>query len=93
MAMGRLCSKVLSFSFQFYQDERFCDIVLCVEGCRFTAHRIVLAASSLYFERMFSNGMAEAQAQEVLRFYCFYQMACRQITYIFVNNVIFSLFS
>ena len=80
MAMDGPCLKVSNFSFQFYQDERFCDIVLCVEGCRFTAHRIVLAASSLYFERMFSNGMAEAQAQEVLRFYCFYYVPCLQIT-------------
>ncbi len=57
--------KGTSYLLQFYKDERFCDIALCVEGCRFTAHRIVLAASSLYFERMFSNGMAEAQAPEV----------------------------
>lgn len=32
---------------------------------KFPCHRIVLAASSLYFERMFSNGMTEASANEV----------------------------
>lgn len=58
-------SHILGEMHRFYQDERFCDIVLCVDGCRFPCHRIVLAASSLYFERMFSNGMTEANATEV----------------------------
>ena len=58
-------SDVLSEMHKFYQDERFCDIVLCVEGRTFACHRLVLAASSLYFERMFSNGMSEANAREV----------------------------
>ena len=44
---------------------RFCDVILVVDEHRFPCHRIVLAASSLYFERMFSNGMTEASASEV----------------------------
>ena len=58
-------SQVLSEMHRFYQDENLCDMVLLVEGCRFPCHRLVLAASSVYFERMFSNGMTEANATEV----------------------------
>ena len=58
-------SQILGEMHRFYQDERFCDVVLRVDGCTFPAHRIVLAASSLYFERMFLNGMSEASAPEV----------------------------
>ena len=58
-------SHVLGEMHRFYQDKRFCDILLCVDGCRLPCHRIVLAASSVYFERMFSNGMSEANAKEV----------------------------
>ncbi len=57
--------QVLGEMHKFYKDERFCDIILCVEGRRFNCHRLVLAASSLYFERMFSNGMSEASAKEI----------------------------
>ncbi|KAK2145514.1 hypothetical protein LSH36_677g04047 [Paralvinella palmiformis] len=56
---------VLSEMHRFYQDKRLCDIILVVESARFRCHRLVLAASSLYFERMFSNDMSESRASEI----------------------------
>ena len=58
-------SQVLNEMHRFYQDENLCDMVLLVEGSRFPCHRLVLAASSMYFERMFSTGMTESTATEV----------------------------
>ena len=48
-------------------DERFADVVLVVDGRRFSCHRALLAASSDYFARMFDGRWAEAKAQEVQR--------------------------
>lgn len=50
---------------RFYQDQRLCDITLRVESTEFRSHKIVLAASSLYFERMFSSDMTEQNASEI----------------------------
>ena len=59
-------TQVLNEMHRFYQDERWCDVVLLAEeGSRFPCHRLVLAASSLYFEKMFTNGMCEQHATEI----------------------------
>ena len=58
-------SQVLNEMHRFYQDQRLCDIILHIENAQFKCHRLVLAASSLYFERMFSNDMSEARAEEI----------------------------
>ena len=59
-------TQVLNEMHRFYQDERWCDVVLLAdEGSRFPSHRLVLAASSLYFEKMFTNGMCEERATEI----------------------------
>ena len=51
---------------RFYRDERLCDVVIRGDhGARFPCHRLVLAASSLYFESMFSNDMSEARSTEI----------------------------
>ena len=50
---------------RFYRDERLCDVVIRGDGARFPCHRLVLAATSLYFERMFSNDMSEARSTEI----------------------------
>ena len=51
---------------RFYRDERLCDVVIRGDhGARFPCHRVVLAASSLYFESMFSNDMSEARSTEI----------------------------
>ena len=59
------CNQVLNEMHRFYQDERWVDVVLNVEDASFPSHRLVLAASSLYFERMFTNGMCEETATEI----------------------------
>ena len=59
------CNQVLNAMHRFYRDERWVDVVLKVEGTNFPSHRLVLAASSTYFERMFTNGMCEEKATEI----------------------------
>ncbi|XP_078482453.1 kelch-like protein 32 [Ciona intestinalis] len=36
-------------------NRRYCDVTLVAEGQKFPAHRAVLAASSKYFDTMFSS--------------------------------------
>ena len=50
---------------RFYQNGRLCDVVLQCDGTFTPCHRLVLAASSVYFERMFLNDMSESRAAEV----------------------------
>lgn len=49
----------------FRQNGALCDIILLVAGQRIEAHKIVLAACSLYFQAMFTRGMREASLSEV----------------------------
>lgn len=44
---------------------KMCDVTLKVEGCQFSAHRIVLAASIPYFNSMFTTDMVEANMSEI----------------------------
>ncbi|VDK73427.1 unnamed protein product [Onchocerca ochengi] len=44
---------------------KLCDVVLVVENVRFSAHRIVLAATIPYFRAMFTADMAESQQEEI----------------------------
>lgn len=58
--------QVMNEMHRFYQIGRLCDVVLDTgETSRYPCHRLVLAASSVYFERMFSNDMTEAHASEI----------------------------
>ena len=58
-------NQVLNEMHRFYCDERWVDVVLKVQEDSFPSHRLVLAASSMYFERMFTNGMCEEKAAEI----------------------------
>ncbi|KAF5400004.1 BTB/POZ domain protein [Paragonimus heterotremus] len=49
----------------FRKHGQLCDVVIKVGGREFLAHRVVLAATSDYFDAMFSNGMAESAQLEV----------------------------
>ena len=42
-----------------------CDVVLCVDGHKFAAHKIVLAGTSPYLKAMFTNGMLETDQDVV----------------------------
>ncbi|VDK84207.1 unnamed protein product [Litomosoides sigmodontis] len=44
---------------------KLCDVVLVVGNVRFSAHRIVLAATIPYFRAMFTADMAESQQKEI----------------------------
>ncbi|GMH37261.1 hypothetical protein BSKO_05134 [Bryopsis sp. KO-2023] len=48
-----------------YDDQDTCDVVLCSRGCQVRAHKVVLAASSKAFRRMFSVEMIENQDGKV----------------------------
>lgn len=41
------------------RNVQLCDAVLEVEGRQFPVHRVILAANSLYFRALFTNGMHE----------------------------------
>ncbi|RUS88789.1 hypothetical protein EGW08_003419 [Elysia chlorotica] len=46
-------------------SQQLCDIVLCVGGAKFSAHKIVLAGCSPYLRAMFTNGMLESEREFV----------------------------
>ncbi|XP_076144919.1 kelch-like protein 33 [Alosa pseudoharengus] len=50
---------------QLWTENVGCDIVLQAEEKEFTAHRVILAASSDYFRGMFASGMRESQERSV----------------------------
>ena len=56
---------LLSKCAQYRDKSKFIDVRLKVREDIFPAHRIVLAANSDYFDRMFTNGMKESN-QEVI---------------------------
>ncbi|PIK53844.1 putative kelch-like protein 10 [Apostichopus japonicus] len=41
------------------RNQQLCDVILEVEGKQFPVHRVILAANSLYFRALFTNGMHE----------------------------------
>lgn len=47
------------------QDKRLCDVTLIVEGKQFSAHQVVLVASSRYFYGVFTSDMVEKRTQRV----------------------------
>jgi hypothetical protein len=50
---------------RFKNDSKFCDFELKVEDKVFSVHRVILSASSLYFEAMFSNDLVEKKTNFV----------------------------
>lgn len=57
--------QVLVEMHRFYQNGRLCDVILHCDGTDVPCHRLVLAASSVYFERMFLNDMSESRASDI----------------------------
>mmetsp|Transcript_44146 Transcript_44146/g.69032 ORF Transcript_44146/g.69032 Transcript_44146/m.69032 type:complete len:592 (+) Transcript_44146:44-1819(+) len=46
-------------------NKELCDLEVVVEGTRFQAHKVVLAAGSPHFRAMFTNAFSESRASEV----------------------------
>ena len=60
-------SKLLEIMATYRQENRFCDVVLCVNEERIPAHRVVLASASSYFASMFGQlGHIEARTMEAI---------------------------
>lgn len=47
------------------KNNEFCDVTLCIDGTKFPAHRVVLAASSPYFKAMFHSRCLEAKQNNI----------------------------
>jgi len=62
-----MSSQLLASMKAMRDDESLCDVTLCVDNSsiRVPAHKVVLAAASPYFRKMFSYGFKEAQNGEV----------------------------
>ena len=58
-------SKLLARLQHLRKQTRMCDGVLCVDGRQFHIHRVVVCASSRYFEVLLSGGMAESYSSTV----------------------------
>ena len=56
--------KVLDGIYEFQKSKTFCDITITVEGTIFQAHKVVLAASSRYFEAMLKSEFKESITSE-----------------------------
>ncbi|XP_046374616.1 kelch-like protein 12 [Haliotis rufescens] len=44
------------------RQQQLCDVILCVDGAKFHAHKVVLAGCSPYLRAMFTNGMLETDS-------------------------------
>ena len=56
-----LCLKLQDF----YSRSILFDVTLHVDGCRISAHKLILGAFSGYFEAMFSSEMQEARSNVI----------------------------
>ena len=65
-------SRMLSTNlFNLRQCGSLCDVTLDCSGTLISAHRVVLAACSKYFEAMFTSGMWETGKAKVILIYIF----------------------
>ena len=48
-----------------WESKRYTDVTFLVQGSRVTAHRIILASQSKYFDRLLFGEMREAREDEI----------------------------
>ena len=48
-----------------WKRQELCDVTLVVQGRKFPAHRVILAANSPYFRAMFTSGLSESQQSSI----------------------------
>lgn len=61
-----LPKEMLESMYNLHRNGELCDVELAVEQSCFRAHRVVLAASSMYFRAMFCRQMAESGQRRVV---------------------------
>lgn len=66
----------------------FCDVTLVVDGKRFPAHRVILAAFSPYFHAMFSSSLAESKQNMVTLNGLEADMIDNLLDYAYMNQVL-----
>ena len=64
-AVDSLPKEYFHSMYQLWENEELCDVELVVGSQIFRAHRIVLAASSMYFRAMFCRQMAESGQRRI----------------------------
>jgi BTB/POZ domain-containing protein 9 len=62
---GDEVQRLVSHISDLYLNDEISDVTLIVENSRFPAHKIVLAARSIYFKAMFFGGMKESKENTV----------------------------
>ena len=49
---------------ELYKKDKYCDVLLVVDGEERGAHKVALACASTFFDKMFTCGLKESQTQE-----------------------------
>ncbi|KAJ6655129.1 hypothetical protein lerEdw1_006033 [Lerista edwardsae] len=65
-SVGDLPSRGYGVMGEIRRQGKLCDVTLKVGDHKFSAHRIVLAASIPYFHAMFTNDMMECKQDEIV---------------------------
>ena len=59
-------NRIMSNLLELRKNDEFCDVVLAVDDTDFSVHKVVLVASSPYFNAMFRGNMSEKCQEKVL---------------------------
>lgn len=59
-------SKILQGLHESYQNGKFCDVTLIVEGKEVKAHKVVLSSFSLYFKGLFDSCWKENEQERIV---------------------------
>lgn len=59
-------SQILKNLRRMYTEKKLCDVTLVVGNDEVRAHRLVLAANSVYFYAMFTSGLSESTSQRIV---------------------------
>lgn len=60
-----LSSEFLVQMNEFRKGNKFCDVIIVIDDTKFPCHRVVLAAASKFFNKMFSGQYEESERKEI----------------------------